>query len=230
MSTTNVQGRWLSVAALAATIVGLDAATTSFDASAAEPKGPSWSVSSNSLLFVQVFKDSGTIASGMAHDHVVRAARFQGSLDFDAADPANCRLSLMVPVRELVVDEAWLRDQVGFKKPVDEGDRKKIRDSMLDANQLDAEHYPTIAVEGQHCAPAKGTADQFTIDLSVTIHGRTKRLSATVHASSQGGEMRARGTFKARHSDFGIKPYSAFLGAVANAEPIEFVANIVARK
>jgi polyisoprenoid-binding protein YceI len=218
----------LRAAALLAAVGG--AALVGSPAQAAEPNAQSWTVSPNSLFFVKVFKRQGTIASGMAHDHVVRAARFQANLDFDPANPASCKLSLTAPVRDLAVDEPSLRQQVGFKKPIDESDRQKVRESMLDEKQLDAAHYPTIVIEGRQCAPAKGAADQFTVDLAVTIHGRTKRLSTTVQASSQGNELKVRGSFKALHSDFGIKPYSAFLGAVANSEPIEFVANIAARK
>src|SRR6266542_3692363 len=95
---------WLRAAGFTVAVLGVQTA-------AAEPKGESWSVASNSLFFVKVFKDSGTIGSGMAHDHVVRAAHFQATLQFDAADPASCRLSLVVPVRELAVDEDWLRQQ-----------------------------------------------------------------------------------------------------------------------
>jgi polyisoprenoid-binding protein YceI len=211
-------------------MIGASAVTLNSDASAAEPAARSWSVSPQSSLFVKVFKDRGTIASGMAHDHVVRASHWQASLDFDPADPASCLLSLVVPVRQLIVDEPSLREQVGFTKPIDAADRNKVRESMLDKDQLDAEHYPTITIEGRHCARASGQVGDFSIDLAVTVRGRTKRLSTNARATSEAGGMRVRGAFKVRHADFGIKPYSAFLGAVANAQPIEFVANIVARR
>jgi polyisoprenoid-binding protein YceI len=221
---------WVIRAALAALLVGFGSTLIQSDAAAAEQAVPSWSISPKSLLFVKVFKDRGTIGSGLAHDHVVRASSLQGSLSFDPANSSSCRLSLRIPVRRLVVDEPSLREQVGFEKPIDAEDRKKVRESMLDEDQLDAEHHPTIKIEGRRCREVQGAQD-YGIDLAVTIRGRSKKVATHVRVSStSAAEMRVRGGFTLRHSDFGIEPYSAFLGTVRNAQPIEFVANIVARR
>jgi YceI-like domain len=61
------------------------------------------------------------------------------------------------------------------------------------------------------CAPAiRGTAESFAVDGVLTIEGATRPVTI------QGGvaEGRVRGTATIVQSQWGIKPYSAFLGAL----------------
>ncbi len=202
----------------------------SLQSDAAEPEAqPPWTIASQSLLYVKVFKAS-TIGSGLAHDHVIRATRWDARLDFDPTNPSLCRLALQVPVAQLVVDEPWLRKRVGFGKSIDAEDRQKVRRAMLDEDQLDAQKHTLIRVEGSRCVAAAGQPGRFDVQLAVSVRGRTKRLATRVTVNTQGNQMRISGGFRVRHADFGMKPYSAFLGAVANAEPIEFSATVLATR
>lgn len=180
----------------------------------------------DSELYVQVYHERGTLASGFAHDHVIRAGKLDGQVRFDPAQPAQCRLTLNVPVRGLVVDAPAMRREVGYKKMLDEGDRKTVREHMLDDDQLDAGEHPTIKMVASDCQPAAGKADVYNVRLAVTVRGKTKTRTVPVRIRTKGHELSATSAFNMKHSDFGMEPYSALLGAVKVAQPIRFVAKM----
>lgn len=221
----------LVLSALSATIVGLLAlvavGATGGSPAQSEDGGDGWRPAGrDNLLYAKVFKDEDTIASALSHNHVIRARDFQAWLSYDRNDPGRCRLSLSIPVRRLVVDEAWLRRKVGFDEPLDDQDRERVKKSMLAEDQLDARNHGHVSIEGKHCTYVAGHSQRVALELAVTVRGRTKRLATTVHVTETERWLRVQGSFRVQHSDFGIEPYSAFFGAVANAEPIELVADI----
>jgi hypothetical protein len=182
-----------------------------------------------SLLYVQIYNDPDTLGSRFAHNHVIRAGGFDGQVRFDAQRPRSCELALRVPARELVVDEAWLREQVGYDKSIGDDDRKEVRGSMLDEGQLNAAEHPAIELRASDCRPV-GESDVYEVRLSVEVRGEAATRRVRVQMQTDGDELTARSAFNMEHADFGMEPYSAFLGAVKNAEPIRFVARIVAKR
>jgi polyisoprenoid-binding protein YceI len=178
----------------------------------------------DSLLYVQVFRQSGTLGSRFTHNHVIRATKFNGEIRFDPQTPRACLLQLTVPVRQLAVDEADMRRRVGYQKEIDDDAREDVRESMLDDGQLHAEKYPNVTVRARDCVPVSD--DGFRARVSVTIRGETATTRVPLTIRVVDGELDARGEFTLRHSDFGMEPYSAVFGAVQNAEPIRFVARL----
>jgi polyisoprenoid-binding protein YceI len=92
---------------------------------------------------------------------------------------------------------------------------------MLSADQLDAEHFETVTVRVDQCR-AEPVPGRYKADLSLTIHGRTVHRRGQVELAVASGTVTSRGTLRLAHSDFGMEPYSAFLGVVRNAEPLDF--------
>ena len=52
---------------------------------------------SGSTLLVIVLKDTSTIGSGFAHDHAIGATGWSGTVHWDSADPAACKVNITVP-------------------------------------------------------------------------------------------------------------------------------------
>ncbi|HJL19752.1 MAG TPA: YceI family protein [Sandaracinaceae bacterium LLY-WYZ-13_1] len=195
----------------------------------AQASSADWTVSEEeSLFYVQVFNDEGRLASGQAHDHVIRATGWTAELRFDPDAPQDCHFELSAPVRELAVDEPRMRRRLEYDGELDDEQRAEIRASMLGEDQLDADRYPEIRVEASRCRRVDD--GQYRADVVVHMRGDEAYATARLGVSREGGRLRVRGRFHIRHEEVGMEPYQAFLGAVANAERIRFVVRLVARR
>lgn len=221
--------RLLLIGAVMVTAQGVTAQGVTAQGVTAEgvtPQGADWRLSDRSLLYVQVFNDAGRVGSGFAHDHVIRAARWQSELHFDPDEPASCQFSLTVPVRGLAVDEPEMRRRLGYQGDLEPEQREDVRRSMLAEDQLDAEHHPTIEVRAKECEAVR--AGRYRANVTMTVRGREVQKVVTLGVTERSpNELHVSGSFPLRHSELGIDPYSAFLGAVANAERMRVVADLL---
>lgn len=175
-----------------------------------------------SELVVRVFRAG--LASALAHDHVVRAARWQGTLDVNR-DPVALAADLRVQVDALVVDEPEARARYGLDGVLSDDDRASVRETMLGPEQLDAAQYPEIRFRA---AELDRAGDGFRLAGELTLHGKTQRIVLPIAVTDDGGTLTARGTIRVAQSDFGIEPYRALLGAVRNQDEVELVVTVVA--
>ena len=153
-------------------------------------------------------------------------------------------MDFSVYAEDLVVDDPDLRDlwyprlkELGIldEPPgnLTEKDRRKIRGAMLGKRQLAAESHPTLRariVLVQDSAPETGGSDfPYLVGLALTVRDTTVTETVKARFESRGGtiEIEAFGTF--RFTDFGIKPYSAMLGAVKNQDEFHVFASITLR-
>ena len=178
---------------------------------------------SESWLVVKLSKAG--LAAALAHDHTVRAAAFSGTVAYDPNDASACTVEITIPVEELVVDALEDRQRLGLEGGPDDKDRAKIRKSMLSKKQLRAEDHPTITYQSTRCEPS---GDDLMTTGNLTIRGATKEISAPLRIGVEDGRFTAEGQFTVNHTDFGFKPYSAALGTIKNADPLEFHLSLVA--
>jgi hypothetical protein len=59
--------------------------------------------------------------------------------------------------------------------------------------------------------------------VTVTIHGKTQQRAHAALIRFQSGRLSSSGSLRFSHGDFGMQPYSAWLGAVSNLDPIDLV-------
>ena len=182
----------------------------------------------DSVLYVQVFNNKSTLLSGFAHDHVVRATDWHGTVEFDAMHPAECEINFEIPVSALRNDEPAMRKMVGYKKDISASDRGKILGHMLGADQLDVDKYPIISFESHHCARVSGAPDVWRVDGQMTLRGVTRSKQVAVTLQQRNGKLYAKGQLVFTHEEFGFKPYSAFLGSVANRSEMQLHFDVVA--
>jgi hypothetical protein len=98
--------------------------------------------------------------------------------------------------------------------------RVKIEENFRGRSQLDAEVFPKLTFRADRCA---ARADgRFDVTGPLTIHGVSRPTTVVMDIDADGQAFRARGRLVAEHGDFGMKPFTAALGAVRNAAPLTF--------
>lgn len=141
------------------------------------------------------------LAAQAGHDLTLEPARWSGELVV-GDDLAPKSLEVRIDMGSLVV-----REGTGGLKPLTDRDRREI--AVTARKVLAADRHPEASFTATAFEPAQ--AGDGVITGTLTIAGRSRPLRLTVsHAGP--GEYRATTTIV--QSDFGIKPYSAFLGSL----------------
>ena len=175
----------------------------------------------DSLLYVQVFKDTSTFGQALAHNHVMRASNWTGYFDYDPADLSSCSLEVSINVNNLLVDEDAMRDFVGYGDTINNGDRNTIRQNMLASDQLDANNHSTISVVSTSCGAGSGvgtTDGVLEVAAEMELRGVTQNKTIDLDLTIQNGEAYMQGSFDLTATEFGFSPYSAFGGAFKNLD------------
>ncbi len=186
--------RWLAAVLLAAQGAAAGASPAAWTA-----------VTSKSEILVHVRKAG--ILSGLAHDHHFAASEWRASASLDPAAPGEARI-------EVVVAAGSLRDRQTALSPQD---REKVDRQAAGPETLDADHFPEIrfVARGLPGPSAPGDAIDGEMRGTLSLHGRERPVAVPVHAIREGDGWRARGSVQLRQSDFGIAPFSGFLGTVS---------------
>ncbi|MBI4830783.1 MAG: YceI family protein [Candidatus Lindowbacteria bacterium] len=177
-----------------------------------------------SELVVRLFR--GGFAAALGHNHVIRAADFSGKASFDPEHLSTASISVEAKADSLQADEPALREKYQLAEVVRDKDRRKIQATMESAEQMDVKKFPTIKFETTKVE--KESEGKYTVSGDLTMHGVTQPVSFVATLSSESGHLRGRASFRFKQSDFGIRPYSALLGAVRNEDESVFYLDIVA--
>jgi polyisoprenoid-binding protein YceI len=168
-----------------------------------------WSaVPGRSRITIHVYKKG--FLSGMAHDHHFAAGSFRVTASLDGAAPPHARF-------EVTVAAGSLRDQ---QPDLSAEDRAKVDAQAAGADVLDAARFPEIrfAPEGSAGSVLRLEPDG-SIDGelagTLSLRGKQHPVAVQLNATREGEAWHARGSARFKQSDFGIEPYSGFLGAVA---------------
>lgn len=176
-----------------------------------------------SQLVIQVFKDGA--AAAFAHDHTVHAVDVVGEVTADAANPGASKVSITVQTKTLINDDPQVRKQFGLDPSVPEKDRISVNDSMKAEEQLWVSKYPTITFSS---TTVEKTGDgKISLVGDFTLRGQTKKLKLPVTVKIDGDTLKADGKVRFKTSDWGMKPYSAFLGAVKNKDEVVLNVHLV---
>lgn len=182
----------------------------------------------------------GGIAGGLAHNHFVVADRYLADFTFDREAPQGSSLRFSTLVDDLTIDdpshqEAWterirtlgLVDGFG---DLDEDTRAEVRAEMLDEDQLDPENHPVIAavLTGIREEPTRIGQVDFThsATVDVTIHGVTVTRDVPLRWEADGEALAIEAVGRFTFEEFGIEPYSAFLGMVKVQNDFEIYLNL----
>ena len=141
------------------------------------------------------------------HDLTIEVTRWRGNVIVHAASPASSSVTV-----EADVDSLEVREGTGGVKPLTDADRASIRDTLRGI--LNSAAHPVITFVSSQVS---GTAESFRLGGDLTIAGVTQPV--TVQGQLAAG--RAQGSAVIVQSRWGIRPYSAFLGALKLRDEVE---------
>jgi len=152
------------------------------------------------------------LAAQAGHDLTIEATRWSGVLEVkDDLSPAD--LEVRVDMGALVV-----RDGTGGVKPLTDRDRREIAVTMR--RVLSSGQYPEAVFAAAGFEPGAGGGG---IDGTLTIRGQARPWRVSV---TQTGDGRYRADASVLQSAYGIKPYSAFLGALRVRDAVDVAVDV----
>ena len=205
-----------------------------------------YSIDKDKSVFAVITHKAG-YASALAHDHFVFPEEYDTEITLENEQKiVDGRFSITFSVENLIVDDQsaeakWFPriKALGIKEDpfpeVSDNNKGKIRDAMIDKGQLDAASYPTIlakatAIKQRNNKENESDGITHTVSVEATIHGKkiVKDFPAKIVLDNDTLSVE---TFKEyRFTEFGIKPYSAFLGAVKNQDRFHIYVNLTAHR
>jgi polyisoprenoid-binding protein YceI len=141
------------------------------------------------------------------HDLTIEVTRWKAEVAVDTEDVA--RSSVIV---EADVGSFEVRTGTGGIKPLTDADRASISKTIREEILHTAQH-PAITFRSSRVA---GTPESFSIDGELTVIGRTQPISVHGEATADG----VRGSAAVVQSRWGIRPYTAFFGALKLADEV----------
>jgi polyisoprenoid-binding protein YceI len=141
------------------------------------------------------------------HDLTIEVTRWHGRATVDATTPANSSVAV-----EVEVDSLEVREGTGGVKPLTDADRAEITKTLGEV--LHTAQHPTITFQSRR---VDGSAGSFTLDGELTIMGVTR----SVMVQGQVTDGRVIGGASVVQSRWGIRPYSAFFGALKLSDEVK---------
>jgi polyisoprenoid-binding protein YceI len=142
------------------------------------------------------------------HDLTIEVTRWHGTASVASADPAASSVEVTAEVASFEV-----REGTGGVKPLTSGDRAEIKRTLM-GKILEAGRYPEITFAS---TKVSGGPDAFRIDGNLTIKGATRPVIVRGQLTGE----RVQGSAAVTQSQWGIKPYSAFFGALKLRDEVE---------
>lgn len=151
-------------------------------------------------LVVRTYREG--VAAKAGHDLVLEVTRWEATLEGDRA--------------ELTADPRSLRVREGLHgvKPLTDRDREEIR-GTIDEKVLGGK---PISFSGL----VNDRGDMLVVDGDLTLAGAKRALLVNVGKA----EGRATATVSLRQSDWGIKPYRGFMGALRVRDEVEILLDV----
>jgi polyisoprenoid-binding protein YceI len=160
----------------------------------------------NGHLFLRTRREG--FGSKAGHDLTIEVTDWSGQLEVPETGPADTKVSARFQLGSLTV-----REGTGGARPLTEKDRGDVEANAR--RTLNVDRYPTGTYESQQVA---GDAEGCTIRGVLTLHGTATPVDVRV---SRVGPDRYRASAVVKQSAYGIKPYSAFLGALKVRDDVE---------
>jgi len=153
---------------------------------------------SSARLWIYTFKEG--LLSPIAHDLKLELQRFSLAID-ETAKSVRGRFE----PRSIRV-ECAIKNGAESPSTLSSGDRATIERNIMN-DVLAVSRYPLIEFESTRI---EGAGDAWSVTGSLALHGQTRTLTAQLSKKAHKWSTQVR----LHQPDFGIKPYSAFLGTL----------------
>jgi polyisoprenoid-binding protein YceI len=149
------------------------------------------------------------------HTHVIRARTISAELVYHPGKPTSY-LRIELPT-----------DSLEVLTPPDTAEIRKVTQAMR-TEVLHVDRHPKMTFAADSLNARTGKLE---MQLSVTMEGTTRKLPVIADVRIGRDTIRARGTFTAKQTDFGIKPFSGGpAGTVKVADKVTFCFDLVATR
>jgi polyisoprenoid-binding protein YceI len=147
------------------------------------------------------------------HKHVIRARAVSGELVYQPGRPTSY-LRLKVPT-----------DSLEVLTPPDTAEIRKVTQAMR-TEVLHVDRYPEMTFAADSLNARSGKIE---MQLALTMEGTTRKVPVTADVTIGADTIRATGSFAAKQTDFGIKPFSGGPGGTVKvADRVTFCFDLVA--
>jgi polyisoprenoid-binding protein YceI len=153
------------------------------------------------------------MASKAGHDLVIEVTDWSATL---TVGDSEMSLTATADAGSLEV-----REGLGGVKPLTDGDRNEIKGN-INNKVLQTSRHPQITFTSTRVAPAGGAGLSVTGEL--TIAGSSREVQFPLTVESQNGDVSLNAKLSVDQTEFGIKPYSALMGALKVAPTVEITA------
>ncbi len=158
-----------------------------------------------------VFTGREGMAASVGHDLTLEVGHWTAAVHIDE-DLAACTLAVTADLSTLEVVEG-----IGGAMPLTSDNIADIEKNARKA--LAADRYPALTFTS---TSVTGTWDAATIHGELTLHGQTAPQDLTLNRVGRVGNDQWRVSGEVVQSRFGIKPFSAFLGALKVKDEVRF--------
>ena len=145
------------------------------------------------------------MASKVGHDLTLEAANWKATLTVDA-DPSRSEVNATIEPRSLEVTAA-----TGGAKPVSDKDKKDIKKNISELLGNGSITFTSTSVEVKNDTSLKVPGE-------LSIAGQSRPVTLDLTATPDG---RLTGSLTVVQSQFGIKPFSAMMGALKVKDEVE---------
>ena len=150
------------------------------------------------------------LGSRAGHDLTIEVADWQGNATVGANAAASS-----VALR-IVADSFEIREGRGGIKSLTDADRADIRKTIR--GLLDTARYPSMTFES---TGLRGAQRDLSVEGELTIRAGTHPIRVHGSIDESSGKPQLRATAEVVQSEWGIKPYSAFLGALKLRDTVD---------
>lgn len=162
-------------------------------------------------VLVNVYKDG--VAAKMGHDLTLEATSWSGKADINPEDPSSCSVQVTIDPNSLEIV-----DSRGGAKPLDAGDKQKIKEGLSKTLNTSRHNEITFASTG-----VSGNPPQLSLKGDLSVAGQTRPVNLALTVDDDG---RAHGTTSFQQTQFGIKPFSAMLGALKIKDNVDITIDL----
>jgi polyisoprenoid-binding protein YceI len=160
------------------------------------------------------------LLSALGHNPTIAIPDFEGEVVFNPDAVEQSSLKMVIHAASLAVAD-----------DIRERDRMEINRTMQQ-EVLESDSFPEIVYECSQMSVTKTGEGQYAVTLNgeLTLHGVTRRHTASACISAIGETLRASGDLCIRQSDYEIRPVSAVGGTIKLKDELKLSFDIYARK
>jgi len=164
------------------------------------------------------------LLSPLLHDHYLIPTAWSARATFDPDNPQATSVTVVVSAGSLLDAQPELSAE----------DKRKVERQVAGPEVLNSAQYPEIRFKAERFEPslrpnAEPGVVRGTLVGMLTLHGQTHTIRVPVAARHSPGELRVNGNTSVRQTEYGIKPYSTALGAIAVHDRVDITFSLAAR-